>query len=259
MNLKFAAVMPHPPIIVPEVGNEKDRNKVSATIGAMEKIAKDFKTKEVDKVIVITPHGQNKKTLFTVYKSERFTSSLPGKIINFEGDPELAEKIGNLEGVKISESGNLDHGSSVPLSFLQSESSGFKVAPLTFNTNDRNLNFQLGKKILKTIRNQNENIAIIASADLSHKLNSKAPAGYSEKGEKFDKKIIKLTKENRTEEIIKMDRSLIREAGQCGYGSIIILLGALSQIEYNPEVLSYEGPFGVGYGVLKYNIENNEN
>ena len=45
-----------------------------------------------------------------------------------------------------------------------------------------------------------------------------------------------------------MNPDLIREAGECGYLSIIILLGLLSEIKGSKfKSLSYEGPFGVGY------------
>ena len=44
-----------------------------------------------------------------------------------------------------------------------------------------------------------------------------------------------------------MDERLVSVAGECGLRSILILLGILSGNKIKPEVLSYEGPFGVGY------------
>jgi len=54
--------------------------------------------------------------------------------------------------------------------------------------------------------------------------------------------------------ILNIDPHLVEEAGECGYRSIIILLGALSGLSWQPEILSYEGPFGVGYLVINFKI-----
>jgi len=52
-----------------------------------------------------------------------------------------------------------------------------------------------------------------------------------------------------------MDKNLVEEAGECGYRSIIILLGALDGLDWKPEILSYEAPFGVGYLVANFKIK----
>ncbi len=256
--LKLAGITPHPPIIVPGVGNEKDLTKVADTIDAMTKMAESIKEKDIDTVVIITPHGALDGK-FNVYDSKRFTSSLPGALLNFDGNSSLADKISEIENAKKLESGKLDHGTSVPMHFFQEKSPKIKVVPVTYSTEDRSEHFDFGKKLFEKINQQKEKIALIASGDLSHKLKPSAPAGFSEKGEKFDKKLIKLLKKRKEKKVLKMNQELIMEAGQCGYRSIIVLLGALSQTEHNSEVLSYEGPFGVGYGVLRYNIENDEN
>ena len=49
--------------------------------------------------------------------------------------------------------------------------------------------FEFGKLLKKEIINCRKKIAVISSGDLSHRLTRNAPAGYSSKGKKFDKKI----------------------------------------------------------------------
>lgn len=39
-----------------------------------------------------------------------------------------------------------------------------------------------------------------------------------------------------------MPEELVNNAGECGYRSLIIMLGALDGSEYDSRVLSYEGP-----------------
>ncbi len=256
MSLNFAAVTPHPPIIIPGVGNQKDLTKVADTVDAMEKIAKGFDEKEVETVIIITPHGSSSKKKFNISGAECFTSSLPGALLSFDGDSELAEKLTDLKDVKKVQSGNLDHGASVPLYFLKEKRSDFKVVPITYSQKSRKKHFDFGKKIFELIKKEEKNIGVIASGDLSHKLTPFAPAGFSKEGKKFDEKLIQLLKKEETKKILEIDQKLIDEAAECGYRSILVLLGILSNIDYESKVLSYEGPFGVGYGVVQYLIKN---
>ena len=54
---------------------------------------------------------------------------------------------------------------------------------------------------------------------------------------------------------------MVENAGECGLRSIFIMLGAMEGEEVKGKVLSYEGPFGVGYGVMTFNneLKNNSN
>jgi aromatic ring-opening dioxygenase LigB subunit len=74
-----------------------------------------------------------------------------------------------------------------------------------------------------------------------------APNGYSPRGREFDERLVTLVKKYDVEGILKFDPQLAAEAAQDSLWSIAILLGALSGSPVKPEVLSYEGPFGVGY------------
>ena len=45
---------------------------------------------------------------------------------------------------------------------------------------------------------------------------------------------------------------LIEEAGECGYRPLLVMLGSLSGEPVEPQVLSYQGPLGVGYCVAAW-------
>ena len=81
-----------------------------------------------------------------------------------------------------------------------------------------------------------------------------APAGFSSRGKEFDGKLIEFLKNKDIDGILNMDPDLVEEAGECGYRSIIILLGVLNGLNWQPEILSYEGPFGVGYLVANFKL-----
>ena len=56
--IKYAAIMPHPPILIPEVGRESIKI-VQKSQDALKLVSKRLKKieKELDCIIVITPHG----------------------------------------------------------------------------------------------------------------------------------------------------------------------------------------------------------
>ena len=110
-------------------------------------------------------------------------------------------------------------------------------------------NFQFSNKS----KIPNSKIALIASGDLSHCLKEDGPYGFNADGPKFDKALIEALKKKDIETILKLDE-LYPDAGECGLRSFCFILGILeaSEINWQPEILSYEGPFGVGYLVANF-------
>ena len=49
---------------------------------------------------------------------------------------------------------------------------------------------------------------------------------------------------------------MIEEAGECGLRPIFFLMGVMDGLDAESEILSYEGPFGVGYGVAVFSLKN---
>jgi len=158
-----------------------------------------------------------------------------------------------------------DWGVNVPLHFL---AAGLKMNDIRadcFITNEespRN-HYLAGKDFyLNELKNSNDKIALIASGDLSHRLKADGPYGLHPDGEKFDKGLIEALKNNDIERILGLEDQF-PEAGECGLRSFCFALGALNaaNISPQPQILSYENPFGVGYLVcdLIGNCKKNEN
>lgn len=257
--LAFASISPHPPIIVPTIGAPSDLRKVKKTIGGMEKLRKEFEKTEIETALIISPHSPLEISQMGLNESEGFSGNFFDfadftTSLNFASDKEICQEIKNLcqrEKIPLTchIAKELDHGILVPLFFLTKNLKP-EIVPLSYSFLSREVHFKFGKVLGKIAKNSKRRIGIIASGDLSHRLSPEAPAGYSPRGKEFDKKIVKLLKENDVEGILNMDEGLIEEAGECGYRSIIILLGALSTLQpttYNLQLISYEGPFGVGY------------
>lgn len=56
MGVRMAALAPHPPIIIPEIGG-RERDRVKKTITSMTRLAEDIKNVDPDILITISPHG----------------------------------------------------------------------------------------------------------------------------------------------------------------------------------------------------------
>ncbi len=250
----FAAIAPHPPIIIPGIGRGEGLKIVQKTILAMERLRQDLEKLKPDTIIIISPHAPPKFDSFGINSSEKLKGDLLdfglAKKFEFSNDLEIAGKIrDSAPDEKISAhfyESALDHGALVPLYYLTKNIKP-KIVHLSFSFLDFSAHFQYGKMIGNILRDDSKKIAAIASGDLSHRLISGAPAGYSARGKEFDRTIIEHLKNRKIEKILALDKTFVEEAGECGLRSVIILLGILSGQKYNFNLLNYEGPFGVGY------------
>jgi len=154
----------------------------------------------------------------------------------------------------LSSADKLDHGASVPLFYLTKHLKDIEIIPLSYCLLDYDKHFQFGQLLKKELVKSDKRVAIIASGDMSHVLTKDAPAGYSPKGAEFDAKLVSLLKRKDMRGILQLDHKLIEEAAECGLRSFLILLGIIEEYKYEVEVLSYEGPFGVGYLVANFKL-----
>ena len=151
-----------------------------------------------------------------------------------------------------------DWGFNVPLFFLASDFKG-EIEEILISVESPQFYFEQGKKHYQKIYRgtTSAKIAVIASGDLSHCLKEDGPYGFHPDGHKFDKALIDSLKKKDIKTILKLDE-MFPEAGECGLRSFCFVLGILeaSGIDYQPEILSYEGPFGVGYMVTDFHLSH---
>lgn len=262
--LKSAYICPHPPLLIPSIG-QNNLSEISLTVEAMDYLSDEIKEKEIETIVIISPHSPMQMGFMSVIG----TKHLEGNFLQFGDDTSMAfendidlglniKKIADTRNIPveiINGGAALDHGAMVPLYFLTKHNPNIKIVLIAFSYLDYQKHFEFGEVIYEAIESMDKKIALVASGDLSHRLTPNAPAGYSPRGKEFDELLIKLLENNNVSEILSLDSDLIEEAGECGLRSIIILLGALEILEnYKFEKLSYEGPFGVGYLVGKFKI-----
>ena len=148
----------------------------------------------------------------------------------------------------------LDHGALVPLYFVNKEYEDFKLIHINYGLLSPKDLCKFGNIVQEAVLESKENVVMIASGDLSHKLSNEGPYAYSPYGEQFDTELVKLLKRGDFKSIVAFDLELSERAGECGLRSLMILAGFLDGFKITPEVLSYEGPFGVGYCNAKFSV-----
>lgn len=262
MSIDFASFVPHPPLLIPQIGKE-NLARLEESTKAYKKLAAMLELSGAETLLVISPHGQILDNKFTLNNSPQLNYNFEefGDFATkgeFAGDNNLAKLIEdsvNDNSLVHSESDPvLDHGSAVPLILLAEKIKNIKVVPLYYSGRTNSEHIDFGRAIQKIIQNYPKKVAVIASGDLSHCLAKGAPAGYSPKGKKFDAKLIELLNNKQTESIVNLDESLVSEASECGLKSLLILLGILDKQNFTPKLLSYEAPFGVGYLAMNFKL-----
>lgn len=272
-NIMGTYLMPHPPIIIEQIGRGEEK-KANKTIESIEVAAKDIKSKAPSTIVLITPHGplfsdaiaiSGEKELVGDFRKFGFANLSYG----FQNNLELVEKIlyktskEDIATIRIDKNtsslynieSKLDHGALVPLHFIDKEYQDYKLVHITYGLLSPKDLYRFGQVIKDSVVELGEKAVVIASGDLSHKLSHEGPYGFSKYGKRFDEKIINIIEEGNLKDITTFDLSLAEKAGECGLRSLMIMVGTLDRYDIKTKILSYEGPFGVGYGIAIIDVE----
>jgi len=264
-----AYLTPHPPIIIAQIGQGEEQKAIK-TIEGMEEIGRDIAMRKPQTILIITPHGP----VFSDANAISMEKTIKGDFSSFghnelsysyDTDQELTCQIvknclkNNISIAQMTKEmykrykldGKLDHGALVPLHFVDKYYSDFQIVHITYGVLSPKELYLFGRQIEASILQQKNNVVIIASGDLSHKLKDSGPYSYSPEGPEFDRLIIEIIEKADIGAISSFDMELAHKAGECGLRSLMILAGILSPYELDTKVLSYEGPYGVGYGTAK--------
>ncbi|HWN08808.1 MAG TPA: AmmeMemoRadiSam system protein A [Pyrinomonadaceae bacterium] len=256
----FSGIAPHPPIMVPEVGGDAC-GEVTGSIEAMAEFTNRIIKAGAETVVLISPHAPLDARAFVAYPGPLLFGSFakfraPLTQFSFELDQPLLDAITtaanqNEFDVVIVDEAELDHGAAVPLYFLDRNGWNGRVVVLgySFLPNEDHLDF--GASIRKAVDKLGRPVALVASGDLSHRLKPNAPAGYNPEAHAFDEQVVESLRHNSPQEIADTDHELRRMAGECGFRSMLVALGAIRGLQHDCDVLHYEAPFGVGYLVAQ--------
>ena len=262
-----AVAVPHPPIILPEVGRGEEE-KISATTAAYKEISRRIVELEPETIIITSPHSVMYSDYFHISPGETAQGDMaqfraPQVDIKINYDTDFARKLSTLANAEKISAGTLgernpklDHGTMIPLRFLQLEGLDFdkvKFVRIGLSGLSNAIHYEFGKIISRAADELGRKTFYVASGDLSHKLKG-SHYGTVAEGAQFDAEVMENLSGADFFKLLTMDNVMCNRAAECGLRSFWIMAGALDKKSVRAEKLSYEGTFGVGYGIVYFNV-----
>lgn len=257
--------MPHPPVIIPAVGRGREQDAAATLEGTKrlcERLLDRHKTGNgqgglPDVILVLSPHHHYVPgTLFInispVVRGSLSAFGAASASVYANTDLDAVQELATalhaagvpvMQGVQ--EDITRDHGSLVPLLNLARTFPEGKL-PAVILAGPSGLALEHALLLGKTLAGLQgkRRWALLASGDLSHRLIPGAPTGYSPAGALFDQAIVEALRKGDPSVLTSLSQETRENAGECGLRPVLTLLGLSSA---PVDVLSYEGPFGVGY------------
>ncbi|MEE6147519.1 AmmeMemoRadiSam system protein A [Olsenella sp. YH-ols2223] len=264
MAVLAAFVVPHPPLIVPEVGRGEER-AIADTVAAYREVASRISALAPETLVVSTPHS----VMYRDYNHVSPGAGASGSFARF-GAPEarcscaydaplrdelvrICEEEGLPAGTDHERDPGLDHATMIPLRFVWDAwpegQAHPRVVRIGLSGLSAEAHYRLGRAVQRAAARTGRRVAFVASGDLSHKLKEDGPYGFAPEGPAFDERVGRDLSSGDLLDLLSIDRSLADRAAECGLRSFQIMAGALDGTEVSSELLSLEGPFGVGYAV----------
>ncbi len=261
--LTFAALVPHSPLLLPSLGQGQEK-KLKETRAALAKIKTRLLVQRPETLIILSPHSFIFPDAFAFNLSPEYFTDFKefgdlGKPARFPGDLSLIDRFQrNLrhrgQAITLFSEPKLEYGAGVPLALLTKKENPPRLIPLSRSGLDFKSHFSFGAALAEEIASSSKKIALLASANQSHRLSSLSPAGFSPRGEEFDALLQEALAAGNLARLISLDPELVKEAQPCGFRNLLILLGVLSEINFQSRLLSYEHPFGIGYLTVEFEI-----
>lgn len=269
MSVIAAFIVPHPPLIFPEVGKGEEKI-IQKTIDSYRSVADQIAEIKPETVILTSPHsiayadyfhispGASASGNFSQFRAPqvKMQVSYDEEFVRLLSDN--AKNAGISAGTSGERDPNLDHGTIIPLRFIQEKYQDFKLVRIGLSGFSLLDHYEFGKVIAETAEQLERRTVFVASGDMSHKLKVDGPYGFAAEGPIFDKQASDAMAAGDFLKLLKMDPNFSEKAAVCGINSFVIMAGALDGKSVDPELLSYEGPFGVGYAVASFHVTGND-
>ena len=263
MAIIGAYTLPHPPLAIPVIGRGQEKG-ISKTLAAFDDVAQEIAALAPETIVYITPHN----VLYADYFHISPGTSASGDFARFNApetrletqyDTELVEEISQLAKQNNFPAGSmgekdsaLDHGVTVPMWFINNRYPDYRSVRISQSGLNPSEHYVLGQLIAAAAEKSGRRTVLIASSDLSHKLKRDGPYGFAPEGPQFDEEFTKALIEGDFFSLFRISEDLRERAAECGYNSVMILAGCFDRREVETRLISYEGPFGVGYAIASF-------
>ena len=273
MPVVAAFAVPHPPLIVPGVGRGREAG-IPATVDAYREVARRIADLAPETIAVSSPHSTSYLDYLHISGGPgargdfgRFGDAADGSAVAYDEAfvdalCEAADACDLPAGTAGERDPELDWGVLVPLHFIQEEYARrrdagddlptYRLVRIGLSGLSPRDHYRLGQLVQHTADTLGRRCVYVASGDLSHKLTEDGPYGYAPDGPAFDELVCHAFEEGDFLSLLAADPGMCERAAECGLRSFQIMAGALDRTPVRPELLSYEGPFGVGYGIAAF-------
>lgn len=259
-------ILPHTSFLIPFIGGRK-REHLARTAHGFDCIGKELTKNSPETVVLIAPHGVTFSNSIYMPDNKKLKGVLQFtrlyKPLSYNNDVELVYKIMEaaqrrnvssgpvapevLREYKLSK--KLSYGTTVPLYLQRKCIDNCSLVSVGISNLSVEDHYAFGQAILEAVRSSEKKVALIASGELSHRLEGtieNTPLGISQRGKEFDETIVDAFQKNDPLKVLSINQSLRDSAGECGLDAFHILLGTLDEYEIDCTVHSYEAPFGIG-------------
>ncbi|MDR1536966.1 MAG: AmmeMemoRadiSam system protein A [Clostridiales bacterium] len=263
MPLLAAFTLPHPPLAIPAVGKGEEV-KIQKTLDAFAEIAGQIAKLKPETIIFITPHNTSYADYFHISPG----SEASGDFAKFNArdvkiakkyDQELASAVqtaasdaGIMAGGAGERDKRLDHGVLVPMWYIDKAYPDYMCVRISQSGFSSKIHYKFGQCLNEAADKLNRRVVIVASGDLSHKLKEEGPYGFAKEGPEYDKRVTEILNEADFLSLLQIPESALESAAECGYRSYAVMAGCFDKKEVASKLISYEGPFGVGYAVSSF-------
>lgn len=263
MSVIASFMVPHPPLIIPEVGKGGEK-QIEATIRGYQRMAEDLSLLAPETIILSSPHSVMYSDYFHISPGKEATGSFvqfraPQVKFREQYDTELVQKICHIAQENHFPAGTmgerdryLDHGTMVPLYFIRQKYQNFKLIRIGLSGLPLTKHYEMGQIIRKAVGETGRRAVFVASGDLSHKLQSYGPYGFASEGPQYDERIMRVMAEADFGELFDFDETFCEKAAECGHRSFVMMAGTLDGTRVKAEKLSHEDVTGVGYGICEF-------
>lgn len=263
MAILAGFMVPHPPLIIPDVGRGQEE-AIRDTIQSYKSVAEEIGRLQPETIVLLSPHQTMYADYFHISPGRSARGDFgqfgaPQARMEVSYDTAFAERLGAEAGARGIQAGSLgererklDHGTMVPLYFVNQYWTEYRLVRVGLSGFPLTAHYRLGQCIRETAQALDRRAVIIASGDLSHRLKEDGPYGYREEGPAYDARVMDVMARAAFGELLEFPEDFCEKAAECGHRSFTILAGALDRTAVEAQKLSYEGPFGVGYGVCRY-------
>ena len=265
MAIVGAFAVPHPPIMLPEVGKGEE-TKIRATTESYEKVAEEIARLAPDTIIISSPHSIMYADYFHISPGKRASGdmgrfSAPQVKISVDYDYELVNEIGLIAdeqafpaGIEGERDASLDHGTLIPLYYITKKYTDFKLVRIGLSGLSLPMHYEMGEIIKRAVNKLGRKAVFVASGDLSHKMKAEGPYGYAKEGPEYDDRIMEVLGSAQFDKLLEFDESFCEKAAECGHRSFVMMAGALDGLSVKGQQLSHEATFGVGYGICRFDV-----